>query len=134
MRTSSIHPLLIRLGAIGLLAIGGGCGDELGFSGEPLVADPAYFATQRFSCTPTGSELACPPYVCSVDETGRVFDCSPDCAPDRASTAFEYVGVEGFSLCVPDRCQVEDEGVAPICSGRCAEDHVTTYEFYFRCD
>ncbi len=121
-------PLSIPLPLVAAALFAMSCGDEFGLMGQPLDADPSYFASQRFFCPPSGP--SCPPFVCSVDELGAVHSCDPRCAADP-STAFE--SPDGFSLCVPERCVVEEEGAAPICEPRCADDGITYYEFHFSC-
>ncbi|AKU91064.1 hypothetical protein [Vulgatibacter incomptus] len=107
------------------------CGEDLGFGGDRLDADPLYFSAQRFYCPPRGP--SCPPFACDVDPSGRVGNCDPGCAADN-STAFQYMGQDRSALCVPERCTVRAQGAAPVCDfDRCADDHITTYVFEFSC-
>lgn len=105
------------------------CGDDLGVAGIPLDADPLHFSNQRFFCPP--AKPSCPPWVCSVDESGQVYDCDDSRCADDNSTVFE--SPFGYALCVPDHCTVAAEGVPPDCSERCSDDQTTRYEFLFAC-
>jgi|GEM_PF-6056238 len=117
-------PVLLSIVAV----LAGACGDDLGASGIPLDADPIHFSGQRFYCAPRAP--SCPPWYCAVDESGQVFGCDPECAPD-GSTVFE--APYGYALCVPDRCTVAAEGAAPACSDRCSDDQTTRYDFLYTC-
>lgn len=108
-----------------------GCGD-LVEGGERVVADPSYFANQRFSCDPDTGERECPPFTCEVDLSGAVGNCVEAC--DRNDiTAFELVGPVGFDLCVPPRCTVRARNTAPECEPGCSDDDTTLYVFLFEC-
>lgn len=114
--------------AAALLALAA-CGEE--FNGDQVVADPSYFQNQRFDCNEATATPSCPPFACSVDVTGRVFDCSESCGINNASTVFEPPA--GFDLCVPPFCTVSAENAAPDCEPGCSDDDTTEYVFEFRC-
>lgn len=108
-----------------------GCGDLV--DGDLVVADPAYFANQRFACDPRTGIRECPPFACQVDQNGSVVDCDQGCDVKNNVTAFELQAPTGFDLCVPRRCTVPGENQAPECEPGCSDDDTTLYVFLFEC-